>query len=150
MTSYADIHDHRSDTGLNLRGVVLSAMQEARDLVAWAKPNIAIFGDERAEAACLAALSGTVPDELSFGIPLLRFANQDTPAVPLIHAVVSNFADAHRTSVCDRCNAHGVVGKAQLFVPMGTSTVVLHVCAHCRYLLDSWFPGLVWNQPEEV
>ena len=131
MTSYSDS--------------ITTAIRDGEDLVGWAEPNTAVFNDERTETALLDALSAPVPPELAMSIPLLRFANRDIEAVPLMHGVFTNFAEAHRSQVCDRCQCNGVFNMPQLLVPMGASAVVLNVCAYCRHTLDARYPGLVWN-----
>ena len=131
MTSYSDS--------------ITTAIRDGEDLVGWAEPNTAVFNDERTETALLDALSGPVDPKMAVGVPLLRFANQDIEAIPLVVGIMTNFAGTNRSSHCDRCKSNGVVNLAQLLVPMGAPAVVLNVCAYCRRILDGQFSGLIWN-----
>jgi hypothetical protein len=122
---------------------LLRPIEDAQRLFPWAEPNAFAMEDERVEAAVLRALSGPVPPELAFGVPLLRFA--DTDAVPLIQAVINDVRHAAHT--CDLCGNSERSILDRLLVPAGASVVAVHVCWLCKASFDRPFMrgSLVWD-----
>ena len=124
----------------------IAAASDGDDLVAWAEPNTAALDDEHCDAAVRRALSGPVPDDLAFGVPLLRFADTAVPALPLIQAVIMD--TRHTPTVCDRCGNTERSVFDRLLVPCGASVVALHVCWRCQVNLEMPHRGgssLVWD-----
>jgi len=95
--------------------------------------------------AVLRALSGPVPPELAFGVPLLRFADTDVPALPLIQAVINDVRHAAHT--CDRCGNSERSITDRLLVPAGASVVAVHMCWLCKASFDRTLMrgSLVWD-----
>ncbi|HET7327657.1 MAG TPA: hypothetical protein VFJ14_10295 [Nocardioidaceae bacterium] len=120
------------------------------DLVAWAEPNTVVLDDPDCDAAVRRALSGPTPDDLAYGVPLLRFADTSVPAIPLVQAVIMDARIA--PTACDRCQVARPVEVAaydRLLVPCGASVVALHLCWTCKAHLDfAWSDApssLVWG-----
>lgn len=118
----------------NLTETLGAAIRDGEELVAWAEPNAAALNDERVDAAVLRALGGPVPADLAIGVPLLRYANTDLPAVPLIQAVIGDIK--HSTDLCDRCETPRRPVVDFLLVPAGASVVSVSVCRTCRGAFD--------------
>ncbi|NPC97890.1 hypothetical protein [Nocardioides sp. zg-DK7169] len=130
----------------NPTDIIENAIRDGAELVEWAEPNTAALADDDTEYAALAALGGPLAPELAFGVPLLRFANLDLPAVPLIQAVMS--PPKHRATDCDRCR--NPIGRGMrsydLWVPMGASVVAVTTCGYCHDVLnDVTACDLVWR-----
>lgn len=127
----------------------MAAIEDAERLVPWTEPNAAALVDERLEAAVLRALTGPVPAEL-VGSPLLRFANTDLPAVPLLDAVLD--PPKHDHLRCDRCNRTRLSILDRLWVPSGASVVEVAVCWLCHAEFDNtlWSSSLVWSDRGEA
>jgi hypothetical protein len=127
----------------------IHAASDGDDLVAWAEPNLVALNDERCDAAVRRALSGPTPDDLAYGVPLLRFADTDVPAIPLVQAVIMDAR--HAPTACDRCqswNSPTMPPLTRLLVPCGASVAALHLCWACKANLDhEWSTGstLVWG-----
>jgi hypothetical protein len=131
----------------NLSEVIEAAMRDGEQLVAWAEPNSAACEDPREGQAVLRALGGDVPPELAIGVPLLRFADTDVPAVPLVQAVIND--TRHSPTVCDLC---GKTAKQRsildrLLVPAGASVVAVHACWACKATFNCAvrYSSLVWD-----
>jgi len=123
--------------------VLLSAVQDANDLVSWAAPNADVTQDERCEKRMFQALMCPVPAELSVGVPLLRFWNLSIEAQPLVQAMLDDRKTS--TASCERCG-YADPGEHCLWIPIGVSVVALHFCTHCRNELDTAFAHtLVWR-----
>lgn len=111
----------------------MSAIEDAAALVPWAKPNWAAAAvDERVSAAVLRALGGPVPPELAMGVPLLRFAAEGVPAMPLLEAVLEDPLPRHNSRTCDRCGNSGRTITDRLWIPSGASVVVVAMCWSCK------------------
>jgi hypothetical protein len=119
----------------NLAEILVSAVRDGDELVAWAEPNEAALDDPRVEALVLDALGGPVSDDLAIGVPLLRFANTDIDARPLVQAVTYGFR--HSTLHCDMCGFSRTKPIQDfLLVPAGASVVSISVCWLCRGTFD--------------
>ncbi|MDE0775920.1 MAG: hypothetical protein OSB43_06590 [Nocardioides sp.] len=119
-------------------------LTDASDLLRTYEPNCRLFEDADdgpagwAHHAFHAALGGAVPSELLQGnpsTPLLRWPNQDAPAMPLLGAMLS--PPNHRASKCNRCSGK-LYPKTlhRLWVPGGQSAVELQVCGFCYDVLN--------------
>jgi hypothetical protein len=101
----------------------MTTFQDADTLVPWAAPNNAALAWEPLEEAVLRALGGPIPDEYREDpdLPLLRFANLDVPARPLVTAITDPPIPRGR-SVCD---ITGTLMREPntLWVPCGRSVV---------------------------
>jgi hypothetical protein len=133
MTSYADD--------------ILSAMQDAGDLVPWARANdnVQTFGS--LAKVVETAMHGPVPTECAFFTPLLRQTDRSLCAVPLLAAVTE-----WRLTVEDSCCLckHEVISANRLTVLAGASAVWMHFCPKCRDLLDETFADLHWDSWEDA
>lgn len=127
----------------------IASASNGDDLVAWSEPNTAALADERTEAAVLRALGGPTPEDLAYGVPLLRFADHSIPAIPLVQAVIMDVR--HSPTTCDRCDVNERWRTfTRLLVPCGASVVALHICEVCKSHLDQPWVGaapssLVWG-----
>lgn len=131
----------------NLSDVIESAIRDGSELVPWTEPNANVLAaDDRMSDAALAALGGPLAPELAFGVPLLRFANTELPALPLIQAVMN--PPKHRATSCDRCEKTIPAGTKvySLWVPMGASVVAFSTCGLCHDVLnDVTACDLAWS-----
>lgn len=130
----------------NLTDVIEAAIRDGEELVPWAEPNAFAVEDERVAEAVLRALGGPVPPELAIGVPLLRFADTDVPALPLIQAVISDVR--HKPTICDLCANTERSIFDRLLVPAGASVVAVHICWRCKLDYDRplrRMSTLVWD-----
>lgn len=117
-----------------LSDALLGAVSDASSLAPWAEANaVAVSADERVSELVRHALGGSVSPEATMGTPLLRWANTDAPAVPLVEAIA--FEDRHTTR-CDLCGAKPLRPLSYLWVPAGASVVELACCPQHRRALD--------------
>lgn len=124
-----------------------NAIVDGEDLVAWAEPNTVALSDAKLDAATWTARNKPVPDELAFGVPLLKYANADVPTASLVGALVADRRPDTRR--CDRCSAPAQA-TYELWVNCGAQTVVAVCCEGCRAHLDYSYrrdgvPSLVWR-----
>lgn len=112
----------------------MSAMEDAEALVPWCAPNEAALADEKTSEAVLRALGGPVPDDCAVGVPLLRFATEGVPAMPLLEAVLEDPLPRHDSQSCDRCGNDKRSINDRLWIPSGASVVVFALCWSCRVL----------------
>lgn len=124
--------------------MTMAAIEDVQRLAPWAQGNRDAIADERVEGAVLRGLGGPVAPDLAVGTPLLRYANTDLPALPLIEALIENVRHDHRA--CDRCNTHRLSVLDSLWVLCGASVVEVAVCWHCRIELDPYRNRLVWRE----
>lgn len=130
---------------MTMAATLTSAMRDGAALVAWAEPNTAALLDSRMEAAVLRGLAGSVPPELAFAVPLLRYANTDLPAMPIIEALMDDVRHDHH--VCDRCGNTELSVTDRLWVPCGAAVVEVAVCWRCKAEFDRTLQrsSLVWT-----
>jgi len=119
-----------------------AAMKDAEDLLPWAKPNDAVLQFGHLAQTLRKTLGGPVQADCEFGVPLLRIANSDAPATPLVRAVVNWVASCKDT--CDFCLGERPSGH-RLAVLAGASAVLFHFCPRCRDVMDEVFTGLHWE-----
>jgi hypothetical protein len=110
----------------------MSAMEDAAALVPWAEPNEAALADERTSEVVLRALGGPVPPELAMGVPLLRFATEGVPPMPLMEAIKEDPLPRHDSLSCDRCGNQKRTITDRLWIPSGASVVVVALCWSCK------------------
>lgn len=110
----------------------MSAIEDAATLVPWAEPNEVALNDEKTSEAVLRALSGPLPAECAMGVPLLRFATEDVPAMPLLEALLEDPLPRHDSRSCDRCGESELSVNDRLWIPSGASVVVVAMCWSCR------------------
>lgn len=110
----------------------MSAVEDAAALVPWAEPNADALCDEKTSMVVFHALGQPVPHELAMGVPLLRFATEGVPAMPLVEAVMQDPLPRHDSQSCDRCgNAERSITD-RLWIPSGASVVVVALCWSCK------------------
>lgn len=126
--------------------MTMAAIEDAERLVPWIAANAdAVAFDEGIELAVLRALGAPLPPELAADTPLLRWANTDLPAMPLLDARLD--PPTHRHLRCDRCGNSGKDrAYSELWVPAGRSVVVVACCSTCVLTLDRPYGthSLVW------
>lgn len=110
----------------------MSAMEDAAALVPWADGNEAALLDPRTEQAVLRALGEPVPHDLAMDVPLLRFATPGVPAMPLLEAVLEDPLPRHDSQSCDRCGDDRLSVNDRLWIPCGSSVVVVALCWSCK------------------
>ena len=110
----------------------MSAMDDAAALVQWAEANEVALLDEKTSMVVLHALGGPVPDDCAVGVPLLRFATEDVPAMPLLEAMLEDPLPRHDSQSCDRCGNSTRSINDRLWIPAGASIVVVALCWSCR------------------
>lgn len=110
----------------------ISAMEDATALVPWAEANEAALLDEKVSLAVLRTLSGPVPDDCAVGVPLLRFATEGVPAMPLLEAMLEEPLPRHDSQSCDRCGNDTRSINDRLWIPSGASVVVVALCWSCK------------------
>ncbi|WP_156718057.1 hypothetical protein [Nocardioides sp. Leaf307] len=107
-------------------------MEDAAALVPWAEPNEAALADDETSQAVLNALGQRVPRELAVGVPLLLFADESHPPMPLLEAVMQDPLPRHDSQTCDRCGNTKRQVTDRLWIPAGASVVVLALCWSCK------------------
>ncbi|WP_193608270.1 hypothetical protein [Nocardioides lijunqiniae] len=110
----------------------MSAMEDAAALVPWAEANEAALLDEKTSQVMLRALGGPVPPDLAVGVPLLRFATDGVPAMPLLEATLEDPLPRHDSQSCDRCGNSTRSINDRLWIPAGASVVVVALCWSCK------------------
>lgn len=127
----------------------------AADMLRSREPNTVLCDDGPAgwaHRAFHAALAGPVPAELvetNPNTPLLRWPDNDVPAMGLLDAMLS--APTHRAKACDRCGKTLPKGRVcRLWVPGGQSAVEFQFCPLCHDVLNDVYRHgddrlLVWN-----
>ena len=128
-----------------LTGDIETAIRDGRDLIPWIEQNTVAYEDPGIERAVLNALDGPVAPELASGVPLLRHANTDVPAYPLVEAVI--FHTRHSATFCDICGSSRRSLTDRLLVPAGASVVAIHFCWLCKASVDRACAGssLRWD-----
>jgi hypothetical protein len=107
-------------------------MEDAEALVPWCAPNEAALADERTSEAVLRALGQPVPPELAMGVPLLLFAAEGVPPMPLVEAISQDPLPRHDSQSCDRCGNDKRSITDRLWIPAGASIVVVALCWSCK------------------
>ena len=110
----------------------MSAMEDAAALCPWAEPNEFAINIRGVDEAVRRALSEPVPPELAMGVPLLRFATEGVPPMPLLEAMLEDPLPRHGSQSCDRCGNSTRSITERLWIPSGASVVVLALCWSCR------------------
>jgi hypothetical protein len=110
----------------------MSAMEDAAALVPWAEANEVALLDEKTSMVVLRALGGPVPDDCAVGVPLLRFATEGVPAMPLLEAMLEDPLPRHDSQSCDRCGNDNRSITDRLWIPAGASVVVVALCWSCK------------------
>lgn len=123
----------------------LAVIDEAESL--WPHNSHAVE-DHGIEMAVLGALDKPA-DGVPADKPILRRAGSHSSNVRSLFSAIFGKAlewssfDFFRAP-CDRCAAD-VQPRHTLLVPVGRTTVEVHVCQRCREQLDSRLSGLVWS-----
>lgn len=119
-------------------------MSDAAALAPWIEQNTDALNWPELEEVVLRAFSGPIPEEYAgLDVPLLRFANIDVPARPLLDALTDPPIPRGR-SVCD------ITGTAMrepntLWIPCGRSVVQVTMRNFSRELLtDHVGVDLAW------
>lgn len=101
----------------------MHTFHDADALVPWAAQNNAALAWEPLEEAVLRGLGGPIPDEYADDpdLPLLRFANTDLPARPLL-AAITDPPIPRGKAVCD-ITGTPLREPNTLWVPCGRSVV---------------------------
>lgn len=110
----------------------MPAIEDAAALVPWAAANEAALLDEKTSQVVLRALGGPVPDDCAVGVPLLRFATDGVPAMPLLEAMLEDLLPRHDSRSCDRCGNDTRSINDRLWIPAGASVVVVAFCWSCK------------------
>lgn len=110
----------------------MSAMEDAAALVPWAEANEAALADEKTSQVVLRALGQPLPPELAMGVPLLRFAAENVPPMPLLEAMLEDPLPRHDSQSCDRCGNTSRSVTDRLWIPAGASVVVVALCWSCK------------------
>jgi hypothetical protein len=85
--------------------------------------------------------SSTLPAECAVGVPLLRFAAEGVPAMPLLQAMLEEPLALARLQTCDRCGTTERSITDRLLIPSGASVVVA-LCWQCKlHATTALFPG---------
>ncbi|MCW2738883.1 hypothetical protein [Nocardioides sp.] len=126
----------------------MSAIEDAAALVPWAEANQVAMLDEKTSMVVLHALGGPVPEDCAVGVPLLRFATEGVPAMPLLDAMLEDPLPRHDSQSCDRCGNDKRSINDRLWIPAGASVVVVALCWSCKACVFER-PGkrssLVWS-----
>jgi hypothetical protein len=123
--------------------MIMTAIEDAEALVPWIEQNADALNWEPLDEVVQGAFAGPVPEDYIEGVPLLRFANTDVMAVPLLDAVLDPPIPRGK-SICD------ITGTAMrepntLWVPCGRSVVQVTMRNFERDLLsDCVGIELVW------
>lgn len=128
--------------------MIMSAIEDATALAPWAEANTAALEWEPLDEAVRRAFAGPVPEEYQEpAIPLLRFANIDVAARPLLDAVLDPpIPRAGRARLV--CDVTGTTMREPntLWVPCGRSVVQVTMRNFSRELLaDHVGVDLVWS-----
>ena len=110
----------------------MSAMEDAAALAPWAEPNEAALADDQTSMVVLRALGQPVPADLAVGVPLLLFADETHPPMPLLEAVLEDPLPRPESRSCDRCANSTRTITDRLWIPSGASVVVLALCWSCK------------------
>ena len=119
---------------------------DAAALVPWAEPNEAALNWEPLDEAVRRGMDGPIPDEYKADqdLPLLRFANTDVLARPLL-AAITNPPIPRGKAVCD-ITGTPMHEPNTLWVPCGRSVVQVTMRNFSRGLLADWVgTDLVWS-----
>ena len=100
----------------------MSAKSDAEALVPWIEPNADALNWPDLQEAVLRAFSGPVPEDYVEGVPLLRFANTNLSAMPLVDALHGPPIPRGK-SVCD-ITGTPMREPNTLWIPCGPRTVV--------------------------
>ena len=125
----------------------MAAIEDAEGLVRGREANSYALQYEPLERVVLEALAGPVPPHMAMGVPLLRFANGNTP-IPLLQAVMEPpipRAYGHRWYTCD-IDGTTMREPNTLWIPCGASVVQVTVRNTVRSLLmDLTSAHLTWE-----
>lgn len=124
----------------------MTAMDDAEALVPWIETNADALNWEPMDEAVQRALGGPVPEDHVEGVPLLRFANTDQLAIPLLDAVMDPPIPraGRRWHVCD-ISGTKMREPNTLWVPCGRSVVQVTMRNFQADLLKDWVgTDLVW------
>lgn len=114
--------------------MLLTAVSDAERLAPWAYTNASVMdADERLEEVVREAL-GQPRAHVPNGTPALVFAKGKEPAMPLIEALVTGKRGYLRKG-CDACKTP-IHPEHRLWVGAGATVVEVHVCFHCRPVLN--------------
>lgn len=100
----------------------MNTTDDAEALAPWVAQNEAALNWPPLEEAVLRALGAPVPEDYVEGVPLLRFANVDVPARPLLAALADRPIPRGK-SVCD-ITGTPMREPNTLWVPCGPRSVV--------------------------
>lgn len=125
--------------------MIMSATQDAEALCPWIEPNADALNWGPLEEAVFRALSVPPPEEYAgLDLPLLKFANTDVPARPLLDAIADPPIPRGK-SVCDIAGTP-MREPNTLWVPCGRSVVQITMRNFSRGLLaDHVGTDLVWS-----
>jgi hypothetical protein len=127
---------------------ILSAIEDAERLVPWARDNdIIVQAGGHLSKVVARSLRGHVPAECAFGTPLLRQTDTSLHAASLLSAVLDWKLTVD--TKCCFCTAERV-SRNRLTVLAGASAVWLHICDHCKPIMDETFSGLHWDTWEDA